>query len=78
MFANTKGVDYSVSDQVITVEDMKSRTMADFSDSFNFVIGKKTSMDPSLKDFDILDNPYIEVNVYEFDQNWQPKYAENM
>ena len=38
--------------------------MKDFEDSFNMFIG---TMDRSI---DLFDNPYIQFNVYEFDQDW--------
>ena len=60
MFANTKGVDFTVSDQIVEVTKLKDMTMEDFHDSFNFVVGIKN------KTIDLFDNPYLQFNVYEF------------
>ena len=58
MFANTKGVNFTVSDQIHEVTAFKDYTMYDFDDSFNFIVGTKS-------DIDLFDNPYIQFNMYE-------------
>ena len=45
---------------------MDNLTMSDFNDTFNMFVGIKN------KEIDWFDNPYLEMNVYEVDENWAP------
>ena len=73
MHENKKGVEYTISDQILDPEDLSGITsMMDFNDTFNLVVGVKNT------DIDWFDNPYIGMNVYELDQNWEPHLSPNI
>ena len=46
--------------------------MSKFDDSFNFLIGSDD------EELNLLDNPYISINVYEVNDNWEPKISEKI
>ncbi len=46
---------------MINTEKFKTKTMADFDDSFNMIVGTTN------KDIDWSFNPYVSMNVYELD-----------
>jgi hypothetical protein len=46
--------------------------MSDYEDSFNMIIG---SVETSIN---LLDNPYINLKVYDIDQDFVPKPSENI
>ena len=73
MYMNTN-VDFMVSDQIVDPMSMKGKSLADYAQSFNFILGAKV-------DIDIFDNPYFEINVYEMshiDDVWTIKKSENI
>ena len=63
MIENKKGVEYTVSENVLLDEDITDIRMSDYDDSFFFVL----SLNTYGSEFDWFNNPYIAANVYEFD-----------
>ena len=72
MLENKRGVEYSISDQIVDREDIKNLTMKDFDDTFNLIIGIKN------KDMNWFDNPYISANVYQTKEDWAIKKREDI
>ena len=52
---------FSVSDYVFNMTTMHTKSMEDFSDSFNIIFG---SVD---KELNLFNNGYFDVNVYDLD-----------
>ena len=46
--------------------------MKDYESSFNFIIGMGD------EEFDWFNNPYIEINVYELTEAYEPKISEDV
>ena len=54
------------------IEYNKTISMGEFNDTFNFIIGT------SDETIDLLDNPYIQINIIDLDQEYKPKISENI
>ena len=52
-------------------DEIKYDSLADFDNTFNFVINTRA------KDFDWFNNPYITPNIYELDESWIPRLLTN-
>ena len=72
MIENKRGVEYSISDQIVDEEDIMNKTMKDFDDTFNLIIGIKKA------DMNWFDNPYIEANVYQTKEDWVIKKRDDI
>ena len=72
MWASRGHSEFTISDIKVNLEDYEGKSMADFDDTFNMFIGI------SDKEFDWFDNPYLQANVYHFDDGLRPKLARNI
>ena len=63
---------FQVSDYTIDLNKLGKQTMLDYDNSFNIFMGTGNS------DLDWFDNPYIEPNVYEVTNEWQPRISESI
>jgi len=71
MFNRTNN-EFYVSDYIIDSESFRNKTMDEFDDTFNLFIGTTN------KDLNWFHNPYIEVNVYEFDEKFEMKLSKDV
>ena len=67
-FVDVESKDRSLNDET----HLGSVNMMDFSDTFNFIIGSDN------KDLDLLNNEYMNVVVYEVDQDWNLEPSERI
>lgn len=51
-------------------DEKMNLSLADFDDSFNFMIGMQMFNDEEYPDFDILDNEFFELTAYEVFPTW--------
>ena len=71
MYSHTQSK-YYASSGLIDLEEFYEKPMSNFKESFNFFVGT------SNRDLNWFDNPYVEVNVYDIDENFIPTLSKDV